>query len=76
MRIFLVRHGESEGNVDHSVHERMADHAISLSDHGMHQAFRAGQFLYSELNKININVKKLNSEMEEILKYQTIPGEK
>lgn len=33
-RIFLVRHGESEGNVDKSVHEKMADHAIPLSENG------------------------------------------
>jgi len=28
MRIFLVRHGESMGNVDRAVHLTMADHAI------------------------------------------------
>ena len=42
MRILLVRHGESEGNVDPSVHRTMADHAIGLSDRGKAQAQRAG----------------------------------
>ena len=45
MRIFLVRHGESLGNVDHAIHRTHADHAIPLSDEGHAQAERAGQFL-------------------------------
>jgi 2,3-bisphosphoglycerate-dependent phosphoglycerate mutase len=42
MRLFLVRHGESLGNVDRSVHARMADHAIPLSEKGKEQARHAG----------------------------------
>ena len=45
MRILLVRHGESMGNVDISVHEMMADHAIPLSDRGKAQAVQAGEQL-------------------------------
>lgn len=45
MRIYLVRHGESLGNVDRSVHERMADHAIPLSDRGRQQAVDVGRWL-------------------------------
>ncbi len=45
MRIFLVRHGESMGNVDTGVHRRMADHAIPLSDRGREQAQEAGRAL-------------------------------
>ncbi len=45
MRIVLVRHGESFGNVDPSVHARMADHAIPLSDRGKAQAVEAGRRL-------------------------------
>ena len=44
-RIFLVRHGQSEGNVDKSVHRTTADHAIPLSEEGIRQAHRAGVFL-------------------------------
>src|SRR5690242_4710828 len=42
MRILLVRHGESLGNVDPSVHATTADHAIPLSATGVDQARRAG----------------------------------
>ena len=45
MRIFLVRHGESEANVDHTVYRTVADHAINLSPRGKAQAHEAGQFL-------------------------------
>ena len=45
MRILLVRHGESAGNVDISVHGTMADHAIPLSDRGKAQAVHAGERL-------------------------------
>ena len=45
MRIFLVRHGESLGNVDKSVHAKLPDHAISLSERGREQARAAGAFL-------------------------------
>jgi len=49
-RIFLVRHGESEGNADKSIHLRVADHAIHLTSKGRGQAFQAGQFLAGYLN--------------------------
>jgi broad specificity phosphatase PhoE len=45
MEIFLVRHGESEGNVDKDVHRRLPDHAINLSERGRAQAKKAGEFL-------------------------------
>lgn len=45
MRIVLVRHGESFGNVDATVHARMADHAIPLSERGAEQAREAGRRL-------------------------------
>lgn len=43
MRILLVRHGESLGNVDANIHRVMADHAIPLSDRGHDQAREAGR---------------------------------
>jgi len=45
MRILLVRHGESEGNVDPSIHATTADHAIPLSARGHDQAREAGRRL-------------------------------
>lgn len=43
--IYLVRHGESEANVDRSVHMRCPDHAIPLSARGVQQADAAGEAL-------------------------------
>ncbi|HEX4417095.1 MAG TPA: histidine phosphatase family protein [Kofleriaceae bacterium] len=42
MRILLVRHGESLGNVDPLVHATTADHSVPLSDRGRDQARAAG----------------------------------
>jgi 2,3-bisphosphoglycerate-dependent phosphoglycerate mutase len=42
VRILLVRHGESLGNVDSLVHATTADHAVPLSDRGRGQAHEAG----------------------------------
>src|SRR5262245_28040591 len=44
-RIVLIRHGESEGNEDDTIYRRVPDHALDLTDHGMHQAERAGAAL-------------------------------
>ena len=43
MRILLVRHGESLGNIDPVVHATTADHAVPLSDRGVEQAREAGR---------------------------------
>jgi 2,3-bisphosphoglycerate-dependent phosphoglycerate mutase len=43
MRIVLVRHGESLGNVDPGIHRTTADHAVPLSDRGHEQAREAGR---------------------------------
>lgn len=43
MQIFLVRHGESRANVDPTIHEQVADHAIGLSPRGVEQAREAGR---------------------------------
>ncbi|MEP6864498.1 MAG: phosphoglycerate mutase family protein, partial [Deltaproteobacteria bacterium] len=43
MRILLVRHGESLGNVDPLVHAVTADHAVPLSPRGVDQAREAGR---------------------------------
>lgn len=45
MRILLVRHGESVGNVDPMVHATTADHAVGLSERGFEQARQAGRAL-------------------------------
>lgn len=45
MRILLVRHGESEGNIDQSVYAVKGDCDIQLTDTGWKQAKAVGQFL-------------------------------
>jgi broad specificity phosphatase PhoE len=50
-KIILVRHGESEGNVDKSVYLRLPDYAVSLTKKGISQARKAGK----ELKKITKN---------------------
>ena len=41
-RVILVRHGQSMGNVDPTIHRAMADHAIPLSEEGRVQSREAG----------------------------------
>jgi|GEM_PF-6078817 broad specificity phosphatase PhoE len=42
LSVYLVRHGESEANLDKSVNAAKADHAIELSPNGADQAVEAG----------------------------------
>jgi broad specificity phosphatase PhoE len=39
----LVRHGQSEGNVDESAYTRIPDNKISLTETGWNQAVRCGK---------------------------------
>lgn len=41
-RIILVRHGESQGNVDDAIYETVPDHALSLTAKGVEQATATG----------------------------------
>jgi len=44
-RIVLVRHGESEGNHDDTIYERVPDHALALTERGQRQAEATGERL-------------------------------
>jgi broad specificity phosphatase PhoE len=44
-RIVLIRHGESEGNIDPSLYERVPDHALRLTERGRKQCEEAGREL-------------------------------
>lgn len=44
-RIVLVRHGESEGNHDDTIYERVPDHALALTERGRRQSEAAGERL-------------------------------
>lgn len=45
LNLYLVRHGETEGNVHRPLYKEIADHAIRLTPRGHDQAYAAGQFL-------------------------------
>ena len=45
MRILLVRHGESEGNVDEQAYITIGDSRIGLTEKGWEQAEGTGIFL-------------------------------
>ncbi len=49
LHIYLVRHGETEGNIDRSLYRDVADHAVRLTPRGIEQASEAGEFLASRL---------------------------
>ena len=42
-RIILIRHGESQGNVDKTIYSKIPDYAIYLTDKGKDQAREAGK---------------------------------
>jgi len=45
MRVFLVRHGQSQANADPSANAHIADHALKLTEDGHEQARAAGTAL-------------------------------
>lgn len=47
--IFLIRHGESAGNIDKTQYSNTPDYAVNLTDNGIKQAKDAGKRLYSAL---------------------------
>ena len=42
-RIFLIRHGESQGNVDENVYKNTPDYAVLLTDKGKNQAQKSAE---------------------------------
>ncbi|MFE3292313.1 phosphoglycerate mutase family protein [Rhodococcus sp. NPDC059234] len=49
-RIVLLRHGESEANVDPAIYERLPDYRIPLTARGVEQARAAGERLRAEFD--------------------------
>ncbi|CAI5758309.1 unnamed protein product [Candida verbasci] len=43
--IFIIRHGESEGNCDKSVNRYVPNHLVPLTENGHQQSLKAGQVL-------------------------------
>ncbi len=50
LRIILIRHGESIGNIDRSVYERIPDHKLNLTKTGIKQAQSCGKRLQDIVN--------------------------
>jgi len=50
-RIILIRHGESEGNIDETAYTRIPDPQIKLTEKGKEQAFNAGRMVKELLDK-------------------------
>jgi len=50
IRIFLVRHGQSEANLDKTINARLPDHRIELSTVGREQAAAVGRHLATTLS--------------------------
>ncbi len=55
-RIILIRHGQSEGNVDPNVHATTPDHKLSLTPEGIKQAEEAGAKLKDLLGRESVHV--------------------
>jgi len=55
-RIIIVRHGESEANVDPTLCSRMADHYVALTEKGHAQAIAAGEKIKSIVGKESVYV--------------------
>jgi broad specificity phosphatase PhoE len=55
-RIVLVRHGESQGNVDETIYERVPDHALELTERGWHQARALGAELRALFGRERVHV--------------------
>src|SRR5262249_14972901 len=51
IRIFLIRHGQSEANLDKTVNARLPDHRIQLSQAGREQAAAVGAYLAGSLRE-------------------------
>jgi len=50
-RVTMIRHGESEGNVDPGIYQTKADNALGLTELGWVQARMAGQALREQITK-------------------------
>lgn len=55
-KIILIRHGESEGNIDHTVYEKKFDHDIELTKRGNNQAVLAGKQIHKILGEEPLDV--------------------
>lgn len=50
-KIFLIRHGQSEGNANHMSYEHKPDYTMQLTDLGNHQAVEVGKILKEKIGE-------------------------
>jgi len=55
-KIIIVRHGQSEANVDKGLYENTPDHLINLTETGERQCLEVGRKLNSYFSKKNVTV--------------------
>ena len=55
-KIFIVRHGQSIGNVDKRVYKELPDYALRLTDLGKQQAFEAGTVIRREIENESVAI--------------------
>lgn len=56
MKFYLMRHGESEANVDHTLYQRKLDEKIELTKEGIEQAKEAGRFLSKQFSGDKVRI--------------------
>lgn len=54
-RLILVRHGQSEGNVDKTIYKETPDYAVQLTDKGHQQAIDVGKKLASLVGYLGVH---------------------
>lgn len=55
-RVILVRHGESEGNIDAEVYKQKPDNAVELTEAGSRQALEAGRRIKQVIGDETVHV--------------------
>ncbi len=55
-RIILIRHGESQGNVDKQHYEEIPDYALNLTPRGVEQALEAGKKIKAIIGDEKVSV--------------------
>ncbi|CAJ1937906.1 unnamed protein product [Cylindrotheca closterium] len=63
--IILVRHGESEGNADHTLYRTKPDNLVELTQKGMKQAHKAGKRVEKVFNSIDVQAHEKRKSLGE-----------
>lgn len=79
MRIILVRHGESQANVDQNLHRIIPDHEVALSTRGQEQAKRAADEIikfYASTPEVSYSWQNKFKTAEEFVRNIWVNGNK